>query len=162
MVAVWLIVNISILIAMVIWSLFHDTDGLLMQMATVFSQVAVIFILLNLNMYFIFLIIRKSRKRKVKLLLAKISRKVMKLHVPFAISAASLIILHIVFIITNIPFDLTKPKLVTGLIATVGLLHTLFAGYLRSRKASGIRRKSHIIAAFTFFIFVFFHIFSQY
>lgn len=160
MVAIWIVVNLMIIIGMVVWSLLHETDGLVLQMATIFSQFAVIFVLLNINMYFIFLIIRKSKKRKVKLTLAKVSRKVMKVHVPIAISAASLIILHIIFIVFSIPFDLTKPKLLTGLLAVIGLFFTLLAGYMRSKKASGTRRRSHILAAFAFFVLALFHIFS--
>jgi hypothetical protein len=162
LVVVWLIVNLMIIIGMVVWSLLHDTDGFILQMATIFSQLAVILVLLNINMYFIFLIIRKSKKRKVKLALAKISRKVMKVHVPIAISATSLIILHIIFIVFSIPFDLTKPKLLTGLLAVIGLTSTLLAGYLRSKKASGKRRKWHILAAFAFFVLALVHIFSTY
>jgi hypothetical protein len=162
LVILWLFVNLMIIIGMVVWSLLHETDGLVLQMATIFSQVAVILILLNLNMYFIFLIIRQSKKRKVKLTLAKISRKVMKVHVPIAISATSLIILHIVFIVFSIPFDLSNPKLLSGLLAAIGLVFTLIAGYLRSKKASGTRRKSHIMTAFVFFVLAFLHIFSNY
>jgi predicted anti-sigma-YlaC factor YlaD len=162
MVAIWLVVNLIIIIGMVVWSLLHETDGLVLQMATIFSQLAVILVLLNINMYFIFLIIRKTKKRKVKLTLAKLSRKVMKVHVPIAISAASLIILHIIFIIFSIPFDLTKPKLLTGLLAVIGLFFTLLAGYLRSKKATGNRRKYHIMTAFIFFIVALVHIFSTY
>jgi predicted anti-sigma-YlaC factor YlaD len=162
MVAIWLVVNLMIIIGMVVWSLLHETDGLVLQMATIFSQFAVILVLLNINMYFIFLIIRKTKKRKVKLTLAKLSRKVMKVHVPIAISATSLIILHIIFIVFSIPFDLTKPKLLTGLLAVIGLFFTLLAGYLRSKKATGTRRKSHIITAFIFFIVALVHIFSAY
>jgi hypothetical protein len=162
MVAIWLVVNLIIIIGMVVWSLLHETDGLVLQMATIFSQLAVILVLLNINMYFIFLIIRKTKKRKVKLTLAKLSRKVMKVHVPIAISAVSLIILHIIFIIFSIPFDLSKPKLVTGLLAVIGLFFTLLAGYLRSKKATGNRRKYHIMTAFIFFIVALVHIFSVY
>jgi hypothetical protein len=162
MVAIWLVVNFFIIIGMVVWSLLHETDGLVLQMATIFSQLAVILVLLNINMYFIFLIIRKTKKRKVKLTLAKLSRKVMKVHVPIAISAASLIILHIIFIIFSIPFDLTKHKLLTGLLAVIGLFFTLLAGYLRSKKATGNRRKYHIMTAFIFFIVALVHIFSTY
>jgi hypothetical protein len=162
MVAIWLVVNLMIIIGMVVWSLLHETDGLVLQMATIFSQFAVILVLLNINMYFIFLIIRKTKKRKVKLTLAKLSRKVMKVHVPIAISAASLIILHIIFIIFSISFDLTKPKLLTGLLAVIGLFFTLLAGYLRSKKATGNRRKYHIMTAFIFFIVALVHIFSTY
>jgi hypothetical protein len=162
LVVIWLIVNITIILGMIVWSFLHETDGPILQMATVFSQLAVILVLLNLNMFFIFLIIRKSKKRKVKLTLAKISRKVMKLHVPIAISAASLIIIHIVFIVLSIPFDLTKPKLLTGFMAAVGLFFTLIAGYRRSKRASGARRKAHILTAFAFFIIALVHIFNGY
>jgi hypothetical protein len=162
LVVIWLVVNLMIIIGMVVWSMLHETDGLVLQMATIFSQFALILVLLNLNMYFIFLIIRKSKKRKVKLTLAKVSRKVMKLHVPIAITAASFIILHIIFIVFSIPFDLTNPKLLTGLFAVTGLFFTLLAGYMRSKKASGTRRKSHILAAFAFFVLALVHIFSTY
>jgi hypothetical protein len=160
-VIVWLSINVLIIIGMLTWSLLHQTDGILLGIATIFSQLAVVLLLLNINMYFIFLIIRKTKKRKVKLTLAKISRKVMKLHVPIAISASSLILLHIIFITMSIPFDLAKLKLATGLIAAVGLLLTLMAGYMRSKKASGIRRKTHILAAYTFLALTLIHIFSN-
>lgn len=42
----------------------------------------------------IFLIIRKSKSKPVKVKLAKISRKLMKLHISLAISGTSLILTH--------------------------------------------------------------------
>lgn len=147
---------------MVIWSFLQETNGLAVQIATLFSQTAVVLILFNLNMYFIFLIIRKSKNRKVKLTLAKISRKIMKLHVPIAISAASLICIHIALIVLNIPLDLTDIKILSGLIAAAMLVLTILAGFFRSKKASGKRRKAHIITAFIFFLIAFIHIFSSF
>jgi membrane protein YdbS with pleckstrin-like domain len=47
-------------------------------------------------MYFVFLLIRKSTIRKVKVKLAKISKKMMKYHIPFAITASLLIGVHAV------------------------------------------------------------------
>ncbi|MFD2444782.1 hypothetical protein ACFSO7_12480 [Bacillus sp. CGMCC 1.16607] len=162
MVVFWLILNFMFIIGMVTWNMLNKQEDMVLQLATIFSQIAVIFILLNINMYFIFLIIRKSKKRKVKLKLAKISRKVMKQHVPIAITATSLIVLHIAFIVMTIPFNLMKPKLLTGLVAAIVLTLTLFAGYMRSKKASGTRRKLHIATAFSFFILVILHVFSSY
>jgi hypothetical protein len=159
MVTIWIIINAIIVLAMVVWSFLHETDGIT-QYATFFSQVAVVFILLNINMYFIFLIIRKSKRRKVKLTLAKLSRKIMKLHVPIAILATSLICIHILLIIRNAQLDFANMKMLTGLIATCTLILTLFAGFFRSRKATGIRRKFHIFSAFFFFLLVLLHIFT--
>jgi hypothetical protein len=160
-VTIWLIINFLLIIGMVVWSFLHETDGIAVQIATVFSQTAVILFLLNINMYFIFLIIRKAKSRKIKLTLAKISRKVMKLHVPIAITASSLIVLHIFLILLNVPLDLSNLKMLTGLIAVCSLVFTLFAGLLRRWKASGFRRKSHIVTAFLFFLFALLHVFSS-
>jgi hypothetical protein len=161
MVGLWLLVNFLLVSSIIGWSYFQRADGLMLETATIFSQLAVILILLNLNMYLIFLLIRKSKKRNVKLTLAKISRKLMKLHVPIAITATSFIILHIIFIVINIAWDFTNWKLTTGLITTFGLLATLFAGYRRSKKASGKRRRLHIMTAFLFFLLALIHIFSR-
>ncbi|WP_442596065.1 hypothetical protein [Neobacillus sp. D3-1R] len=161
MVIIWLAVNVLLIIGMVTWSFLQETNGFGLQIATLFSQAAVILVLFNINMYFIFLLIRKSTKRKTKLTLAKASRTIMKYHIPIAITATSLIILHITFILMNISFDTSSIKMWFGLIAACCLVFTLFAGYLRKRRASGHRRKFHIITAFIFLTFVLLHIFSQ-
>ena len=161
MVAFWLVINSLFIIAMLIWSLFHESDGVLLEIATVFSQLAVVLVMLNLNMYFIFVIIRKSSSRNVKIRLAKISRRAMKIHVPIAISAASLIVIHIALIALNSHLDFKNIKIITGILAVTGLIFVLAAGYLRSRKATGKRRKFHILTAFTFFMLIVVHIFSN-
>lgn len=161
MVAIWLITNLLLIIGMIIWSYLHETIGFALKTATLFSQASVILVLFNINMYFIFLLIRKVKNRKTKITLAKISRVIMRYHVPIAITATSLIVLHITFILMNTSFDTSNIKMWFGLIAATCLLFTLFAGYLRKQKASGRRRKFHIITAFIFLLFVLQHIFSS-
>jgi hypothetical protein len=123
------------------------------------AQAAFILFLINVNMYFVFLLIRKSKVRNVKVQLAKISKRMMKYHIPIAFTAALLIIIH-AFIMLFVSYEhLWKPKTTSGAIA-IGLLLLLFySGLLRRWKASGNRRRFHYITAFVFIILVFIHIF---
>ncbi len=136
---------------MYIW-VFRPHDGSLAVIGQVLAQAAIILFLVNINMYFIFLVIRKTTIRKVKIRLAKFSRHFMKWHIPIAICGTAAITGHAVINITQFGplIGFTHLKLLTGYLALAMLSLTLFAGLLRHKKASGFRRKFHLTAAMTF------------
>jgi hypothetical protein len=158
----WIAVN-SILIVfsfIYIW-FFRPHDSSLVIVAQLLAQMAMILFLVNINMYFIFLIIRKSSVRKVKIRLAKFSRVMMKWHISIAITATTIIIGHAAINLYEIApvIGYGNLKLVSGYLALAVLSLTLAAGYLRHKKASGFRRKFHLITAMTFFLVFLIHMF---
>ncbi|GHI00722.1 hypothetical protein [Neobacillus kokaensis] len=118
----------------------------------ILAQVGIILFLININMYFIFLVIRKTSVRQVKIRLAKFSRHFMKWHIPIAIWGTVVIVGHAIINLTQIGplIGFTHLKLLTGYLAFAMLCPTLFAGWLRHKKASGFRRKFHLTTAMTF------------
>jgi uncharacterized membrane protein len=110
-------------------------------------------------MYFVFLIIRKTSQRKIKIRLAKFSRQFMKWHINIAITATLIIIGHIMINLFKIGsvIGYTHIKMLTGYLASIFLFITLFAGYLRHKKASGFRKEFHRIIAMVFTVLFLIH-----
>ncbi|WP_102271719.1 hypothetical protein [Cytobacillus massiliigabonensis] len=159
MITRWLTINIITVIMIIFWSLYQGYDSNFILIGKLIAQAAFILFLINVNMYFVFLFIRKSKVRNVKVKLAKISKRMMKYHIPIAVTAAMLIIIHAA-IMVYVQFDyLWKAKTASGAISIGILLLLLYSGLLRRWKASGKRRRFHYIMAFVFLGFVFIHTF---
>lgn len=159
MIARWLIVNITTVLVIVFWSVSQGYDSNAILLGKVLSQAAFILFLVNVNMYFVFLLIRKSKVRNVKIKLAKISKQMMKYHIPIAITASLLIVFHASIMITAFYNRLWNGKIGSGAAAISVLLILLYSGLLRRRKATGKRRRFHYTMAFIFLGFVLLHIF---
>lgn len=149
----WVIGNSLIIVIslLYIW-VFRPHDSSLVVAAQLLAQAGLILFLINVNMYFIFLVIRKTKVRQVKIGLAKFSRYFMKWHIPIAIVATTIIIGHASINLFEIGplIGFGSIKLASGYMAVGLLALTLFAGYLRRKKASGFRRKFHLVSAMTF------------
>lgn len=155
----WLLVNILTIFLIIGWSFYQGADSYYILSAKVISQVAFLLFLVNVNMYFVLLLIRKGKDRNVKIKLAKITKLMMKFHVAIAVTAGVLILLHAIMMI-NIHFEQLKNlKIASGALAFLVLIILLFSGLLRKLKASGFRRKFHYTMAFIFFGFMIIHIF---
>ncbi|MDQ6595645.1 hypothetical protein E2K98_22340 [Bacillus salipaludis] len=159
----WLIVNTALVVILTvyIWIISpHDSSSVVL--AQLLAQIAVIFFIVNVNMYFIFLVIRNTSQRNVKIRLAKFSRALMKWHIKIGVSATILILAHALINLSKVGplVGYTHVKFVSGYLAILMLSVTLFAGYLRYKKSSGFRRKFHLtsamilLAAFLIHIFV--------
>jgi hypothetical protein len=159
---VWVTMNLVFLMisTIYIW-LFGSNDSSIILTGTILSQIAIVLFLINVNMYFILLVIRKSKKRNIKITLSRYSRKMMKAHIPIALIGTSFIILHGGIMIVEIGelVGYGHPKLVTGYIGILLLALTIFGGYRRHKKASGYRRKFHLISALGFTIIFIIHLF---
>lgn len=159
---IWTIANsLLILVSLIyIWA-FRPHEGTLMIFSQFFAQVAMILFIVNVNMYFIFLIIRHSKQRMIKVRLATFSRYFMKWHIKIAITASILIAGHAIINLLKIGpvIGFEHIKLMMGYIALMFLLITLIAGYLRHKKASGFRKKFHRIMAMIFTVLFFIHMF---
>jgi len=156
----WLICNAAFILLVMFWSVWHrEYSSPIIVVGQSFAVAAVILFIINVNMYFIFLIIRKSKAKGVKKTLALFSRKMMKLHVPLAITATALIIIHAVIMISFHPMELFELKKLSGLMAIAVLIVHLYSGWLRRKKASGFRRLFHLRMAFIFLFFFLIHIF---
>lgn len=159
MIGRWLVTNILTVIIIVLWSFYQGYDSNYILMGKIVAQVAFFLFLINLNMYFVFLLIRKSKVRNVKVKLAQISKRMMKYHIPIAITASLLILFHAVVMIYVRLEYLWGTKTISGIVATFILIILLCSGLLRRWKATGKRRRFHYIMAFTFFGFMILHIF---
>jgi uncharacterized membrane protein len=150
---IWILVNAIFIIGttLYIW-MVHPQDSKVIQSGLLIAQASVLLFLVNINMHFIFKIIKKSNRRQVRVMLAKFSRKMMKWHVPFAIVGTALILIHggIMIIKLGPVIGLFHYKMITGYLAVICLIVTLIGGYRRSRKSSGFRRKFHLAAAMIF------------
>lgn len=160
MVKKWIGFNLLFIIAVVIWSWTGETISVEIFAAKTIAQISLLFFLANLNLYFVFLIIRKSKNKEVKKKLAKLSRKAMKLHIPIAVTGTSLIFIHAIIMLNEHPIPFSSFKKLSGVMAFFVLLILLFSGLFRRLKATGFRRKFHITMAFTFLFFFIIHIFN--
>jgi len=157
---IWIGLNaLFILVSAVYIWLFAEHDSTLIVAAQFLAQLGILLFIININMYFIFLVIRHSPQRNIKIMLAKWSRKIMKLHIPIAVTGTAVILLHAGIMLQNISLELTHPKMTSGIIAIGFLCFTLFAGYLRRKRASGFRRKFHLVMALSFGVVFCVHLF---
>lgn len=135
---IWLLLNALFIIAtfIYIW-IFRSNDSQIVTMGQVFANIAIILFIVNVNMYFIFLIIRRTKVRKLKIALAKISRTMMKSHIKLAIIGTILIVFHggIMLVKLGEIIGYTHTKIISGVLAILFLTITLFAGYLRHKKS---------------------------
>jgi hypothetical protein len=149
----WIGLNVLFVIVtgLYIW-LFQDEHSVSIITGQFLAQAGILLFLVNVNMYFIFLVIRKARVRKLKISLAKVSRKMMKAHIPIAIVGTAFVSVHAIIMLNELGYRIGffHGKLVSGYLSIVFLVLTLFAGYLRHKKSSGFRKKFHRISAFTF------------
>ncbi len=150
---IWLTLNILFLIGSALYIWLSDTHlSTLTTAGKFFSQLAILFFIVNVNMYFIFLVIRKSKQRKIKVTLAKWSRKMMKAHIHIATIGTSLILIHAGIMLTQMGkyISYLHPKMITGYLGIILLILTLIGGYRRHKRASGFRRKFHLVMALIF------------
>jgi hypothetical protein len=143
-----------------IW-FFRPHDSILITSGQFFAQVAIWIFIINVNMYFIFLVIKRVNKREIKISLAKLSRKLMKAHIPMAIIGTSLILLHAGIMLATLGSKVGygSPKMISGYTAIFMLSLTLFGGYRRHKRASGFRRKFHLVMALIFGAIFIIHLF---
>lgn len=159
MIARWLTINIITICIIILWSCYQGYESSYILIGKMIAQVAFILFLINVNMYFVFLLIRKSKIRHVKVKLAKISKQMMKYHIPIALTATISTIIHAGIMVYSHFDKFLMVKTISGFIAIMVLIVLLYSGLLRRWKASGIRRKFHFMMAFLFFAFVIFHVF---
>ncbi|MBU8906839.1 hypothetical protein [Desertibacillus haloalkaliphilus] len=160
MVKWWIALNGLFLICVLGFSWQKEYLSMMITTSKGIAQAALVFFLLNVNMFFIFLIIRKSKNRNIKKALAKGSRKFMKLHIPIAITGTALVIVHAALMLMHHPSSFTSLKFISGYFAFIVLVVLLITGYRRHKKATGMRRKLHITMAFFFLFIVSLHIFN--
>lgn len=162
---VWISINVLFLIvsAIYIW-FFRSPDTILVGAGVLIGQLAMILFLINVNMYFILLVIRKSTKRNVRVKLAKIARKMMKSHIAIAVAGTTIILIHGLIMLNQIGpiIGYVNSKMVSGYVAVLLLCLTLIGGYRRYRRASGFRRKFHLTTAMIFAVSFILHLFLPY
>jgi hypothetical protein len=159
---IWTVANMLLIVLSVVYIwFFRPHDSTLVVTGQTLAQLGVILFLININMYFIFLVIRNTSIRKVKIRLAKFSRYLMKWHIKIALLATTIILGHAWINLYEFGriLGFNHVKLLSGYLALVFLGITLAAGYLRHKKASGFRRKFHLISAMIFLAAFVLHMF---
>ncbi|MBU9721819.1 MULTISPECIES: hypothetical protein [Bacillaceae] len=129
---------------------------------SVFGYLALIAVLLNFSMYFLFLWIKKSRNKVRRKQLASIARKWMKTHRPVALIATLLIFNHGLSVLIYSKGFSTSIPFITGAVTGVVFLILLVTGIFRNQKATGKRRRSHLLMAFIFIIILSLHIITTF
>jgi hypothetical protein len=157
---IWANVILVVILLLYIW-LLSPHDSSMVVLAQSLAQLGVILFIVNINMYFIFLVIRNTSQRQVKIRLAKFSRVLMKWHIRIGITGAILILAHAMINFSQMGpvLGFAHLKLLSGYLAITLLSLTLLAGYLRHKKASGFRRRFHLVTAMLFLTAFLVHIF---
>ncbi|MEH7386523.1 hypothetical protein V7147_14110 [Bacillus sp. JJ1521] len=159
---IWIFLNGLLVLStfIYIW-IFRTHDSQLVTLGQVFAQFAILLFFVNVNMYFIFLVIRRTKVRKLKIALAKMSRHMMKSHIKLAVFGTILIVFHggIMLVKLGDIVGFSNSKIISGILAILCLTLTLFAGYKRHKKSSGFRRKFHYTTAFIFTFVFLIHLF---
>ncbi|RKD21707.1 hypothetical protein BEP19_13830 [Ammoniphilus oxalaticus] len=162
---IWIAINVLFLLVSTIYIwVFQKPDTLFIGAGALLGQVAVVLFLINVNMYFIFLVIRKSTKRNVRVTLAKIARRMMKRHITIAVLATTIILIHAFIMLTQLGplIGFFGPKMISGYVGLVVLTLTLIGGYRRHRKATGFRRRFHLTMAMIFTAVFVIHLFMPF
>jgi len=103
----------------------------------------------NLSYAALFQAIKRGAARSLRVRLAKLARKAMPWHMPIGIVGTALAVVHAGVMLTQHGVT-AHPKTIAGLASLLLLGLTLIAGVLRTRRASGFRRKFHLTAALLF------------
>ncbi|MFB6467784.1 hypothetical protein ACE38V_13420 [Cytobacillus sp. Hz8] len=157
----WAAANIILLFGSIIFIwIFQPHINTLTVISQFLAQIAIILFIVNLNMYFLFLLIRKTKQRTMKIRLATFSRYLMKWHIKIAISSALLIAGHVIinFMKLGRIIGYDHIKMMMGYMAFILLQVTLIAGYLRHKKASGFRKEFHRVTAMVFTVIFLIHL----
>lgn len=154
MIIKWMVVNLIFLIGVFVWGMRGDEVSIIIIISKTLAQVALTLFWLNINMYFLFLIVRKNKKKDMKITLAKFARKIMKIHIPIAVMATTLIIVHGYIMLNKHTFLMTNYKMISGILASMVLLILLMSGIMRKLKSSGFRRRFHLSMVFIFFAII--------
>src|SRR5690625_4531064 len=100
------------------------------------AQVAIILFLIDVSMYFFFEGMRQSKTRARKVTIAKATRYFMRVHIPFALIGAGLILIHAVLMLTLHPLSILHLKKLSGVIALLLLILLVINGYQKRRRTS--------------------------
>ncbi|WP_342429419.1 hypothetical protein [Neobacillus sp. FSL H8-0543] len=160
---IWTAGNIVLIVVSIVYIWFlRPHDSSLVITSQLFAQLGVLLFFININMYFIFLVIRKTSIRKIKIRLAKFSRVLMKWHIKIAVLGTTVMIGHAAINLYEIGplIGYSHLKLLSGYLSIILLAVTLGAGYRRHKKASGFRKKFHRYTALTFLISFLIHMFT--
>lgn len=122
------------------------------------GYIAMILFVYQFSFYLQLRYIRKGKNRILKKKIVKIVRKEMKVHILIGWLGLGITFLHICFIPKPVVRYWGSEQIVTGLGSFLALAFVLWSGWLRSKKANGIRRKLHIITTMSFIIILIVHI----
>lgn len=160
---IWIVLNSLFLLATTIYIwFFRSPQTILIGSGLFLGQLAVFLFLVNVNMYFIFLVIKnKSTGRNIKVKLVQLAKRMMKAHIPLAMAGTSVILIHSLIMLSQMGpvIGYLHPKMLSGYAGLLFLSLTLIGGYRRYRKASGFRRKFHLFMALIFSAIFTFHLF---
>ncbi len=134
-----------------VW-LFRPHPYAVYRSAQFAGSAAVLLFAANLSYAGLFQAIKRGSARRLRVTLAKLARKLMPWHIPIGIIGTALVVVHAGIMLPTLrpAAELLRPTPLSGGAAVLLLCLTLLAGVLRSRRASGFRRKFHLSAALLF------------
>ncbi|TQS74167.1 hypothetical protein DX933_12635 [Ornithinibacillus gellani] len=116
------------------------------------------FFLFNWTRHAVFSTIRTAANRQTKIKLANISKKILPFHRWIGTTALIIIFIHAFYAIRLFGFNLTYPKLTSGLIVGLALLAMVITGWWRLYWPGGKVRQAHIYIGISIFFLALLHI----
>jgi len=153
----WFYINLATFLLAVIFFLWNLPKTGTILLASILGLLGLLFILFNWNMHAIFSKIRQLKKRSDRIKIAKYARKIMPYHMMIGICGLILIIGHLFFVFYSYGIFINL-KILSGILAFIGLIIVSISGYLRRVKASRLRRLFHLYSSFVLFILIVFHL----
>lgn len=153
----WFYINLATFLLAVIYFLWSLPKIGTVLFASLLGLLGLLFILFNWNMHAIFGKIRQLKSRKDRIKIAKHARKIMPYHMAIGICGLVLISGHALLLFRSYGIFI-NPKMVSGVLAFIGLVVVSVSGYLRKVKASRLRRLFHLYSSFVLFILIVIHI----
>lgn len=137
------------------WAYYVFTLPALWDIARWSGITASSYFLLAFFLYILLIIIRKNPRRKWTYTVVFVTRRYIQFHLPLAVIGVLWLLIH-VFVMSSA--TLVNLKAMTGIMALLALSAVLVTGYMRKRKASGKRRRSHRYISYAFLIFLCVHL----
>ncbi|WP_010098638.1 hypothetical protein [Ornithinibacillus scapharcae] len=153
----WFLLNFLLLIT-VIWKVTEHYSFPNLKVHILLGLLGVLLFLYNWTRNAVFETIRNIPDRKVKIRLAKLSKRVVMVHRWTGNIVMAVILLHGLMIISQYGFTIRSPKMVVGLMALVLMAIQVITGWVRLFKPTIRVRYIHLYNGMVIFFFVTLHI----
>ncbi|MGM8215681.1 hypothetical protein ACLIA0_08890 [Bacillaceae bacterium W0354] len=154
----WFLFNL-ILLLFSFWKVVTHHSFLSLNISVIFGLLGFLLFLFNWTRHAVYSTIRQHPNRRVKIVFAQLSKKVMRFHRWIGSAALIVIIVHGTLIINKYGFYLQHLKMLSGLLALINLFILVTSGWIRFYKPSGLIRKLHLCFGLSLFLLISLHIY---